>query len=453
MATVGLSFGSATSGAGFDVTSTVTSILAIESGVETPWKSEIKSAQAQDAVFTSLGTQLATLSTSLSALTDFDGVLASKEGSSSDTSVLSLSSASASAVAGSHSVVVTSLASTASQYTDRIVNKNDTLAGTLSIQVGSGAAQTISIGGSNNTLGTLADAINAGSYGVTASVVSDTNGSRLSLVSKTGGTAGALTIGGALTDATILNNVNFNTGQQGTDAQLTVDGLATTSASNTVSNVIPGVTFQLLQASPTTTLQIQITNDNASVTTAIQSLVTAYNAVAATIKTQEGKDSAGVAQPLFGNPTLALLQNQLAGALSTGASGSLSSLGQLGISLGADGQLSLDQPTLQNVLNTRYQDVEGYLQGAGGFGQSLTATLGGLSSSSPKGALSLALAENASRESGLTDNITRVETRVAVDKTNLTTELNLANQILQSIPSQLSEVDEIYSAVTGYNEK
>ena len=45
------------------------------------------------------------------------------------------------------------------------------------------------------------------------------------------------------------------------------------------------------------------------------------------------------------------------------------------------------------------------------------------------------------------------ETRIAAEKTHLTTELNLANEILQAIPSQLSEVDEIYSAVTGYNTK
>jgi flagellar hook-associated protein 2 len=40
---------------------------------------------------------------------------------------------------------------------------------------------------------------------------------------------------------------------------------------------------------------------------------------------------------------------------------------------------------------------------------------------------------------------------LATEKTNLTTELNTANEILQSIPEQLNEVNEMYSAVTGYN--
>ncbi len=55
MGTVGLSFGAATSGQGFDVASTVTQIQASEQAIETPWKSQLTALQAQDTVFTSLG--------------------------------------------------------------------------------------------------------------------------------------------------------------------------------------------------------------------------------------------------------------------------------------------------------------------------------------------------------------------------------------------------------------
>ena len=160
MGTVGMNFGSATSGAGFDVATTVTSILAIEQGIETPWKTQLTSLQAKDTAFTTLGTGLSALSTALSALTNFDGVLGSKEGSSSDTSVLTLNAASSSAVAGSHTVVVTSLASTSSQYSDELTHASDLLSGSISLQVGSGAAQTITLDSTNNTLQTLATNIN-----------------------------------------------------------------------------------------------------------------------------------------------------------------------------------------------------------------------------------------------------------------------------------------------------
>src|SRR6185503_11062217 len=97
----------------------------------------------------------------------------------------------------------------------------------------------------NNTLASLASAINAAGIGVNASVIADVSGSRLSLVSATSGSAGQLTISSALTDATTSTAIGFNTGQTGQDASLTVDGVALNSGSNTVSTAIPGVTFQL----------------------------------------------------------------------------------------------------------------------------------------------------------------------------------------------------------------
>ncbi len=452
MATVGLSFGSASSGAGFDVSSTVTQILALESGIEAPWKTQLTSLQAQDAAFSSLGSHLASLSTSLGSLTGFDGLFASKEGSSSDTSVLTLSAASTSAVAGSHTVAVSSLASTSSKYSDSIANAGDTLRGSLTVQIGSGSSQTITLGGSSNTLASLASTINSGNYGVTASVVTDTNGSRLSLVSDNSGSAGQISLSSSLSDSTTGTSVSFSTGQNGADAQLTVDGLATTSASNTVTGAIPGVTFQLLSASPGTSVQVQITNDNSSIETAVQGLVTAYNAVVGTIKTQEGKDSTGNAEPLFGDPTLALVQSQLASGLLAGkASGTISNIAQLGLSVNEDGTLALDVSTLDSTLNAHFNDVAGYFENSGSFGQTLTTTLNGLSSTGTTGAIYLALAQNSTTETGINTSISNEDARLATEKTNLTTELNTANQILQSIPSQLNEVNEIYSALTGYN--
>ena len=110
MGTVGLAFGSPTSGAGFNVSSTVAEIIGNLQKVETPWQSQLTSLESQDTVISSLGTLFSNLSTDMSQLTDFNGVLAQKEGSSSDTNVLELTSATSSAVAGTHTVVVNNLA-------------------------------------------------------------------------------------------------------------------------------------------------------------------------------------------------------------------------------------------------------------------------------------------------------------------------------------------------------
>jgi flagellar hook-associated protein 2 len=452
MGTVGLSFGSATSGQGFDVATTVTQIQAAESAIETPWQTQLATLQAQDTVFSSLGSDLSTLTTSVQALTDFAGVFSQKEGSSSNSDVLSLTSASNSAVAGSHSVLVNSLAATSSDYLDPIANASDTLAGSVTFQVGSGASTTITVDSSSNTLSTLAAAINSAGAGVTASVISDSSGSRLSLVSGTSGSAGQLTVTSALSDATTGVNLANNTGTPGADASLNVDGIALTSSSNTVSTAIPGVTFQLLAADVGSPVQVEITNNNTAIESAFSSMVTAYNAVVKDVSTQEGNDSSGNPEPLYGSPTLSLIQSQLSTALTSAtASGSVTNITQLGLSFNDDGTLSLDTDALDTELNNNFSDVTGFLQNSGSFGQSFATTLNNLGTEAPNGAVFLGQQQNSSEEASLNQSITNENAILAAQKTTLTDELNTANQVLQSIPSQLNEVNEMYSAITGFN--
>ena len=169
MGTVGLSFGSPTSGAGFDVSSTVSAIMANLQNVETPWKTQLTSLTSQDTVISSLGTLLSNLSNDMSSLTDATGVLSQKTGSSSDTNVLDLTAATNSAVAGTHAVTVTNLAQTSSGYLDAVTNASDKLSGSISLQVGaSGTPQTITLTSSDNTLAGLAGKINSANLGVTA---------------------------------------------------------------------------------------------------------------------------------------------------------------------------------------------------------------------------------------------------------------------------------------------
>lgn len=452
MGTVGISFGSASSGVGFDVATTVTQILANEQQIETPWQTQLTALQAQDTAFTSLGSDLATLTTKLQALTDFSGVMSQMQGASSNTNVLALTGASSTAVAGSHTITVNSLAQTSSNYSNTITNASDVLSGSITIQVGSNAASTVTVGSSSNTLSTLAAAINAAAIGVSATVISDASGARLSLVSGTGGGAGQLTVSSALSDTITSASIGFTSGQTGQNGSLVVDGVSLSSASNTVTDAIPGVTFQMLSSAVGTPVQVQITNDNTAVATAMSSFVSAYNVVAGDIKTQTGKDANGNAQPLAGNSTLSLIQNQLSTALLGGtASGNISSITQLGISVNNDGTLTLDTNALNSALNTNYYNIQGYLQSASSFGQNFSSILNGLGTQAPGGDVYLAQQQNAAEEISLNQSITNENARIAGDKTTLTTELNTANQVLQSIPSQLNAVNEMYSAITGYN--
>lgn len=378
MSTVGISFGSPFSGQGFDVTSTVNQIVGNMQAVETPWKNQLSGLQSQDTALTGIGTDLSALSTALQSLTDFQGVMAGKQGSSSDNSILQLTSAATSAVAGSHTLVVSSLAQTSSYYTNSIAS-SDTLSGSLTIQVGSGTAQTINIGSTNNTLASLANEINSGSYGVTASVLTDSSGSRLEVVSNTSGSGGDITVGGALSDATSSTAMSFTQAQAGADAQMTVDGIPITSSSNTVTNALPGVTFQLLSASPGTQVQVQITNDNTQVETAVGTLVTAYNKVINDLNAQEKNNSSGNAPPLFGNPTIATLQQDLESALNfaqpANAVGTTTTIGSTD-TLSGSMAISVGGGTAQTVnVNSSNPTLQGMADAINAAGLGVTASV------------------------------------------------------------------------------
>ena len=460
MSNVGISFGSPTSGQGFDVSSTVAAMVANLQAVETPWKNQLTSLQAQDTAFTSIGTDLSSLSTALSSLTDVDGSFSQMEGSSSDTSVVDLTSANAGAIPGTYGVVVSQLAQSYS-YASSAIAAADTLSGTLSIN---GQSITISDGTAtdgngntipeNDTLSTLASYINAGDYGVTATVVSGSSGSQLALLSDTSGASGAVTIDASgLTDSTSGSGVTFAQRQQGQDAVFSVDGVSMTDASNTITTGIPGVTMQLLQASPSESVQVEIATDNSQVESAVDSFVSAYNTVIGDLNTQEGNDSSGSPEPLYGNPNVAMMQEQLQEALTVvQASGAITSLSQLGITANDDGTLTLDNSTLDSALTSNYQDAVNFFQASGSFGSTLTTTLGNLGNTGPDGLIYLALQQDSTEESGLNTNITNENNVISADQAQLTTELNEANDTLQEIPTQIDEVDELYSAVTGYDE-
>lgn len=434
MGTVGLSFGSPTSGTGFDVSTTVAQIVGNLQNVETPWKNQLTSLEAQDTAISSLGSLLSNLSNDLSQLTDFTGVMAQKTGSSSDTNVLELTAATSSAIAGTHTVVVNNLAATSSGYLAEVPSASTTLSGSITLNVGSGTVQVIKLDSNDNTLTGLASAINSSGVGISASVLTDATGSRLSLVSGTSGSNGDITVSdntltapvantlsysgtagsstvtsngslapvGSLSDAlsgsisiqvgsgtansvttsavqsaeggttladvasyintnaatlgvaakvvtngdgtsslsltsntpgaagtlTVSSNLSdpstalgFASTVTGANANLIVDGVSLTSASNTVNNLIPGVTFQLLAPSAAEsdgsleTVQVVIGNDNSSVESTINNMVTDYNSLISAMNTQEGNDASGAPEPLYGSPTLSLLQQELLGSL------------------------------------------------------------------------------------------------------------------------------------------
>jgi flagellar hook-associated protein 2 len=450
MGTIGLSFGSPTSGQGIDVASTVTQMVAQLQGTETPYKNQLTSLQSQDTVISNLGSLLSTLSSDITALTDPAGVLSGKQGSSSDTNTLALLSATTTATAGSHTVSVQQLAQTSTEASGAVA-ATDTLSGSFTFHIGSGSSQSVSVDPANNTIAGLAATINQAGIGISASVVTDSSGSRLSLISQTSGLAGQINIdSNSLSDAS-TGPISLVAGQPGQDAIFTVDGIQTTSATNTITGAISGVTMQLLGKSATP-VQVQIANETLSAVSAVSTMVKDYNAVVSALSAQEGKDASGKAEPLYGSPLISQLQQMLSSALNTPSATSLTSVTQVGLSLNSDGTLSLNSDQLTTALNDNYAGVQSLFQNTNSFGLNLEQAVNNAGTGSTTSILTQAQNANSTEESNLNTTISTMDARIATQQANLTTALNVANQTLQEIPMQLNMVNEIYSAITGYNQ-
>ncbi|HBB41503.1 MAG: hypothetical protein COW73_04660 [Nitrospirae bacterium CG18_big_fil_WC_8_21_14_2_50_70_55] len=294
--------------------------------------------------------------------------------------------------AGSYTVDVTQLAraqtltTAASAFADTDTTAVGT--GTLAIQIGSGPAVDITIDSTNNTLAGVRDAINDANAGVTAAIVNDGSASpyRLVITANTTGTANAATLSvtgdGDANDTdnaglSRLINANLTETQAALDAQLTVSGIAITSATNTVTDAIPGATIDLVGTSGTTPTTVTVKEATGPLETKLSTFVDAFNAIAQFNAAHNNVNQPGV---LAGDFTLRSVVSRLnSTVLSLGhGSGSIQSLSALGVRMTNGGSLSFDASVLRGAIETDKATVEEVIRGDGTtthgvFGQIATA--------------------------------------------------------------------------------
>jgi flagellar hook-associated protein 2 len=296
----------------------------------------------------------------------------------------------------------------------------------------------------NNTLSQLASSINSQNAGVAASVIQDSNGYRLALVSTSSGAPGDLTVSGNTT------SLNFNKAVTGTNASLVVDGVPISSASNTVSNVINGVTLNLGSPSPSAPVTLNVSPDTTQITSAINTFVSAYNKVIGDINAQFNVASDGSGGgPLEADNTLRDVQSQLLGAISysvTGNSG-IVNLASLGVNMNNDGTLSVDSGALSSALSSNYSAVQNFLQNTTtGFAQNLSTVLSNVNSPGT-GLLSIDAQSITNTSQGLTTQISDLQASLAVQQQNLTLVYSQVNATLQELPLLQNQISQQLSGL------
>jgi flagellar hook-associated protein 2 len=455
------------SGQGIDVSSVVQEILSSQSGELTVWENQSTTLATQNGVLDSIENDLSNLQTSVQALDSPTGGLTANAATSSDASVLN-ASAQGTVTAGNYAVEVNSLATQGTIYTSPVSGgasasflSSGASSGDLQLQVGGASGSTYNIPitqGSNDTLTTLASYINAQSsadnWGVTANVVTDATGSWLELQSQNTGSTGALSI--ASNSGTTLN---FAAPVGGANASLTVNGVPYSSASNTVTGAIPGVTLSLESQSDGDPVEVSVGPDVSQITTAINNFVTAYNQLVGDINAQYVVDPTGAtpAPPLESDTSLRSLQSSiladasysLPGATSgtSPVNGGIINLASLGINMNNDGTLTVGNnaagQSLAQIVAANPSAVQNFFQNSSttGFADTFNADLSNLTNPT-SGPLNADIAENTQEEQYLSTSISNFQTQLSNQQTQLTQQFDSVNASLQSYPLLLQEVTE-----------
>ncbi|RQP30097.1 flagellar filament capping protein FliD [Burkholderia ubonensis] len=334
---------------------------------------------ADNTQLSAIGQLKAQLSALQSALTGLSNgtALSSLAATASGTGLTPAITSNSGAVAGSYSVNVTQLA-TANKLSSAGLTSADTIsAGSLSITYGSNPAFNVNVS-AGAALSDIATSINSasGNPGVTASVITGSDGQHLVLQSNATGAANTVSITGTGVNSKLTSG--YTTVTAAADAKLTIDGTPVSSASNSVSGALTGVTLNLSQAAVGTTQTVTLSQDTAAATTAINNFATAYTNFVNTAKQLSAYDpTAKSAGPLLGDAMLNTITNSLATALSGGVTtgGTTYSLAAIGINLNANGSLTTDPTALANALKTNSSAVSAVFNKTNGIGQKLNSLI------------------------------------------------------------------------------
>jgi flagellar hook-associated protein 2 len=361
---------------GIDINGLVAQLVAAE---RAPAEQRLNRQQAKvDARVSALGQLRGALSTLQSTLTPLRTVSAfqARSATSSDRAVLE-ASATGSAAQGSYSIEVDRLASAQRLASAAFAGGSDSAVGTgtLTLSLGTASFQ-VTLGEGSQSLAALRDAINAATDnpGIQASIITAADGARLILASQQTGAASTIRVtasgGDGGLDALVYdpgNATNLTQLTAAEDARVLIEGFEVTSATNSITGAIDGVTLNLLAADPGSVKTLTISNDTTQALEKIRKFVTDFNTAATTMAKLRAFDPATrVGGPLLGDAMLRGIESSLRREISTpvaAAAPPFDTLAGIGITTNSDGTLKLDETKLSNALRSGF-DVVGRLFGS-----------------------------------------------------------------------------------------
>jgi len=472
-------------GSGLDLQGMLTKLMQVEQQPLTLLQNKQASYQSKISALGTLQSSLAALQTAAAGLTPSSTQTATEKFSSYSASVADTTIASASAakgaVAGSYSLEVSSLAtaqrlvSPASAFVSASTALNVD-AGTLKIEFGKFTPATttpvaaatytpdatreldISIS-ANASLNDIRDAINAKNGGVSATIVTGTNGPQLVLTSLKEGTDNVMRLSGLTgTDA---GNFNFDPlapavgtfsetaagGRTASNAAFELNGIAGTSSTNAVTGVLDGVTLNLIKTNVGTPTTVTVSqNTTTGLTSALQAFVKAYNDSNSTMGGLGTYNATTkIAGALQGESSLRTAQGQVRSLLfgTTGDSASAyQRLSDIGVSVAKDGTLSLDTTKLNTAITSDFTGVANLVAKIGDtYNKTLEGIVGTTGSlvSATTGVTRM-IKDLTNRQNVLSDRLTRIEASYRKQFTALDTLIASMNKTSTYLTQQLANL-------------
>lgn len=434
-------------GSGIDVNGLVQQLVAAE-GQPATQRLNLKEAniQANLSAFGSLTSALSRFQDSVKALQSQDNFL--KQTATTSNADLFSATADKTAVVGSYSVEVVRLAQAAKVRTESFQADENIGTGNLNISLGASSFD-LAITDDNNTLAGIRDAINASADnpGVRASIINVDGGSRLILTSDELGAANAITVtatddnAGDGFDLARLNILTTIDAAQ--DAFIRVDNQDISRDSNSFSDVIDGVTFNLKKAEVGTIETLTIAQDNNAVKSRVEGFVAAYNTLNNTINQLSSFNAdTGAAGTLLGDSALRGVQTQLRRTLTDAVQGvDISTLAELGVTTNQEnGNLQLDTERLNAALTGNFASVANLFASENGIAKRLDGVLERYTGSN--GVLELRSSGLRSQLENISDDRERLDRRLEGLESRYRAQFTAMDQLVAQLQSLSGYLDQ-----------
>jgi flagellar hook-associated protein 2 len=370
-------------GSGLDISSLVSQLVAAE---RQPMGDRIaRDSKRIDSQISALGTLkggLSSLQTALASLKS-EADFQVRSTTSAKPEVFT-ATATSSAASGTYNIEVRSLARAHKLNSTPFESATSSVGtGTLTISTGDESFDVVIEDGAN-TLGDVRDAINASAdnTGVSATIVNTDEGARLVLSAKNTGIANAIRVtasgGDGGLDALAYDPDGMMSMEElvePLDAEVRIEGFTLTSATNTLSDAIDGVTISLLGAEPDKTYTLTVANDPKAAKDRVKSFVTSFNALATAMSSLRAYNpDTKVAGALLGDALLRNVEADIRRTVSDtvgAAPEGFRSLSAIGITTNSDGTLKLDEAKLTSALASDFDAIGRLFGGEGGIASRL----------------------------------------------------------------------------------